>query len=169
MEKKTSGKEHRNSMPHSLIDNDDYQLWLLIHQTRDVINRVRENDVSRHGISTVQGAVLFVIAANGGQATATTISRWLLREQHTVSSTISRMTRDGLVYKVKNPERHGELTVGFTEKGKEAARNLEDIEIIKSLFSVISKEECRQLSNQLKKIRDKALTFLSVEKIAPFP
>jgi DNA-binding MarR family transcriptional regulator len=154
---------------HPLIEDVDYQLWVLIHQTRDVIRRVRENDLSRHGISTVQGAVLFVIIANGGQATATTIAKWLLREQHTVSSTISRMTRDGFVYKIKDPKRHGELTVGLTEKGKEACEKLNDIKIIKELFSDITTEQRQQLFTQLKNIRDKALTYLSVEKSVAFP
>ena len=152
-----------------LFEDLDYQLWVLIQQTRDVVTKVREREMAKHGLTFIQSAVMFVINSNGGQATSANISDWLLREQHTVSSTLSRMTRDGLVYKVKNRARHGELTVGLTEKGKEALKNIENIETIKGLLSVIPEEDRQRLFSQLKSVRDKALTYLSLEKTAPYP
>jgi DNA-binding MarR family transcriptional regulator len=156
-------------MRRKLYKDPDYQLWVLLQQARDAANKVREREVAKYGLTAIQAAVLFVISSNGGQATSTTISDWLLREQHTVSSTLSRMERYGLVKKIKNPAKHGELTVNLTAKGKKACRKIGNIEIIKELLSGIPKENRQQFFSYLKNIRDKALTHLFTEKTTPYP
>lgn len=83
---------------YSFVDQD-YELWVLLHQPRDAVFKAREKELSPYGISTMQAAVLFIILAIGNEATPTEISRWLLREPHSVSNLLSRMEKEGLVTK----------------------------------------------------------------------
>src|SRR3972149_3534581 len=94
-----------------LSEDPNYRLWILLHQTRDVFHKVRKKEVAKYGITATQSAVLFIISANGGQATPTVISNWFLREPHTISSVLTRMEKQGLVSKIRNKERGGELTI----------------------------------------------------------
>ena len=64
----------------------DYELWVILHQTRDAIFKARENELSATGISPMQAAVLFIIKSIKGAVTPAEISRWLYREHHTVSA-----------------------------------------------------------------------------------
>jgi DNA-binding MarR family transcriptional regulator len=147
----------------------DYQLWNLIQQVRHVTFQVRERELAKSGLTAIQSAVIFVISANGGKATSSTISAWLLREQHTVSDTLSRMEKAGLIKKSRNPAKFGELTVYLTQKGKAAASKIENIDLIKDMLSVVPVGERPQLFAHLKNIRDRALSYLVVERSAPYP
>ncbi len=156
-------------METNLWDSPIYQLWVLLHQARDASYKAMEREVAKHGVSAVQSAVLFVISANGGKATSLTISRWLLRELHTTSNILTRMEKIGLITKKKNPAKNGELTVSLTEKGREAYIKTTEIALVNEILSCLSEGERQELSVYLKRVRDKALTFLIEEKSTPYP
>jgi len=55
--------------------DQDYKLWVLLHQTSGMIFEARENAVREYDITTMQAEVLFAIQAIGGEATPTQVSR----------------------------------------------------------------------------------------------
>ena len=79
----------------------DYNLWSLLFQTRRAMLKARAQELAPYNISPRRSGVLHIIQDLGGSATLTDIAWWLLLENHSVSETISRMQRDGLVRKVK--------------------------------------------------------------------
>jgi MarR family transcriptional regulator, organic hydroperoxide resistance regulator len=159
----------RQVMNTNLWDDPVYQLWVVLHQARDASHKARERELAKYGISAVQTVVLFVISANGGKTSATTISNWALRELHTISSILSRMEKMGLITKEKDWTKNGELTVSLTEKGKQAYQKTTDISLINNILCCLSEEERSQLMQYLKKIRDKALPYLVEEKVTAYP
>lgn len=152
-----------------ISEDPNYKLWVLLHQTRDVFHKVREKEVAKYGITAVQSAVLFVISANDGETTPGIISNWLLREPHTISTTLTRMEKQGLVNKIKNRGRGGELTIRLTEKGKQTYIETANIDIIKEMLSCVSEDERELLRSLLKKLRNKGLKYLFSPKNTVYP
>ena len=100
--------------------DQDYRLWVLLHQTRDAVHIARKKELGRFEISTIQAAALFIIQAIGEQATPAEISRWLFRKPHSVSGLLNRMEKEGLVKKTKDLDKKNLVRVTLTEKGRQA-------------------------------------------------
>jgi len=149
--------------------DQDYRLCVLLHQTRDAINRARNKELCRFGISTIQAAVLFIIKAIGEQATPAEISRWLLQEPHSVSGLLSRMEKEGLLKKTKGLDRKNMWRVCLTEKGQNAYRQSIKRESIHTAMSPLSANEHQQFESYLRKVRDQTLRNPVSEKTFPFP
>jgi DNA-binding MarR family transcriptional regulator len=147
----------------------DYELSVLLQQTSDAIVRAWDKELSKHGISSVEAAVLFVVQSVGRRAIPMEISRWLFRMPHTVTALLIRMARKGLIRKTKDLDKKNLVRVSLTEKGKQAYDNSISRESIHKILSVLSKEERRQLSSYLVKLRDRALEELRIDYKPPFP
>jgi len=156
-------------MKSNLSADPDYNLWVLLHQARDAIFRARDKELSQYGITTMQSAVLFIITALGGEATATEISRWLSREPHSVSGLLARMEREGLVRKVKDLVKKSQVNVTLTAKGRQAHSESLKRESLRGIMSCLTEEERQQLVSSLKQLRDKALGSLTKVRKLPFP
>jgi len=134
--------------------------------------RAREKELSKYGITPRQAAVLFivkVINATEGEATPGKVSRWLLRESHTVSRILTRMENEGLVSKTKGSGKKNEINVTLTEKGEQLYKQSLKRESIKEIMSCLSEEERQQLDSSLEKLRNKALQNLETASQVPFP
>ena len=101
-------------------EDEDQDLWFLLTHTRYAIFRAREKELQRYGISPEQVSLLFVVQSMGNKATPASLSRYLLRQPHTVSALVDRMTKRGLVKKVKDMDRKNLVRVAITEKGQKA-------------------------------------------------
>jgi DNA-binding MarR family transcriptional regulator len=160
----------REAMKNYSATDQDYNLWILLAQTRDAILKARQKELDQYGISTSQAAVLFVIQAIGDRATPAEISRWLFREPHSVSTLLSRMEKQGLVRKVKDLDRKNLVRVVITEKGREAYYQSTKRESIRGIMSSLSEEERQQLTSSLRKLRDEALKrAVSLKPPVPSP
>jgi len=147
----------------------DYELWVLLQQASDAVVRARDKELGKHGISSIEAAVLFIVQSIGDRAIPAEISRWLFREQHTVSALLSRMEKKGLIKKTKDLERKNLVRVTLTEKGKQAYENSIPKESIYHIMSTLSDEERRQFSSNLWALRDRAFEELRIEHRPPFP
>ena len=156
-------------MTDHLSENPYYQLWVLLHQTRDALHKVREKEVARYGVTATQSAILFIISALGDKATPSLISRWFLREPHSVSNILSRMEKQGFIKKERNPENLGEVNVSLTEKGRRAYDKTTNIDLIQEILGCLTAEERKELAASLLKLRDEALRHLIELTHVPFP
>ena len=149
--------------------DEDYELWALLTQTRNAIFRARQKALRRYNISSRQCAILFVAQATADKATPAEISRWLIRESHSVSGIISRMEKQGLVRKVHNFYRKNMVRVVLTEKGHEVYSQSTKMECLHRILPALSRDERQLLRSCLLKLRDKALEELGVERKPPYP
>lgn len=138
-------------------------LWMVLHQARDAIFKLREREVKKFGISIPKAEILFTIEAIGYPATPTEISRHLLREFHSISSILSRMEKQGLVKKVNDLNRKNLVRVSMTDKGRQVYHEAAKRETILKILSCLSETEGQQLESSLKKLRDEALKNLGIE------
>jgi DNA-binding MarR family transcriptional regulator len=152
-----------------LSTDQDYNLWVLMRQTRDAMTKAREKELEKYGISSIQAAVLFTVQAIGPEATPAEISRRLVREPHSVSGLLSRMEKQGLVKRVKDLPKRNMVRVVMTEKG-EAAYDLSTKRItMHEIIAVLSEEEKRRLWDDLEKMRDRAMKLAGIGHELPFP
>jgi len=138
-------------------------LWMMLHQARDAIFKLREKELNKFGISTPNAEILFTIETIGYRATPTEISRHLLREFHSVSSILSRMEKQGLLKKVNDLDRKNLVRVCLTDKGRQVYHEAVKRETIVKILSCLSETEGQQLASSLKKLRDAALKDLGIE------
>ena len=150
-------------------EDKDYELWVLLAQAREAMYKARQEELRRYNLSPRQSAVLFIIRAIGDKVTPAEISRWLLRESHSVSEIINRMEKKGLLKKVRDLDRKNLVRIELTEKGSEAYNQAIKRDSIHTIVSALSDEERRQFSSTLKTIRDKALKETGKELRTPFP
>jgi len=148
------------------ITDSDFDIWVLLDQTRDVISKARELELDQYKITRVQATVLFMLMNNNEGVTLTEISKWTLREPHSVSSLINRMEKTGLVKKIKGPEAQ-KTNVVLTNKGRDLYSRTTQ-QSISMIFSSLSSEEKIQLTSHLKKLRIKARNLLGIDYKPPF-
>ncbi len=147
----------------------DYNLWVLLHQTRNAILRIRDKELRQYGISTREASTLFNVQAIGDTATPAEIARWAFREHHTVSALVNRMEKKGLITKTKDVDRKNIWRVSLTEKGQQAYRQSLKRESIHAVMSSLTENERQQLETYLRKVRDQALKLRVSEPTLPFP
>ena len=155
-------------MPDTSLANQEYRLWVRLHQARDAIYKAREKALKQFGISTMESAVLFSVKAIGSRATPAEISRWIFREPHSVVGILNRMERKGLVRRAKDLDKKNQTRVMITEKGQQAYYQAAKIKSVSKIMSTISGEERQQLRSCLQKLRAAELKELGVECELPF-
>ena len=147
----------------------DYYLWVLFSQTRDAIVKVRERELHAQRISERHAQILFIVNLIGKNATPAKISRWLLREPHSISEIIDRMEKQGLLKKVKDLARKNQVRIEVTEKGRKMyersfiPKNLIDI------LSVLKEKERKQFIASLLKLRRQAIKHVGARYEVPLP
>lgn len=157
-------------MTNRLSSDEDYEIWVLLSQVRDIISKARKNELRPLGITTRQAAALFVIEAIGNEVTATEMSRWLRREHHSVSGLLSRMEKKGLISRSKDSPSKNLARVTLTEKGRQAYYYQSTQRAsISNTMGILSQEERQQLSSLLKKLRSEGLQLLAEDLKPPFP
>ena len=159
----------RRVMTNSSSVDKDFTLWVLLRQAKDMVFKATQKQLSQYGISPEQAGVLSIVQFLDNKATPAEISRWLLRESHTVSGILSRMEKKGLIRKTKDLDRKNLVRVTLTEKGQQAYLQSTKIESIGQIMSCLSEEERQQLSSCLKILRERALKVLGIDQEPPFP
>jgi DNA-binding MarR family transcriptional regulator len=141
------------------LDEDD-KLYHLFARARYLTFRARERELQRYNLTPEQSQVLFVVQALGEKATPIAISRLLLRQPHSVSSILSRMTEKGLLAKANDLERKNYVHVTITDKGKEAYELTTKRGPIRRIMGSLTKQERKNFRSHLEKILGKAVTEL---------
>ena len=149
--------------------SEDFRLWVLLRRTRRAIHKARERELRKADISTINFGVLSVIQAIGNRPTLAEISRWLLRESHSISELIGRMEKGGLVRRVRDLEKKNLVRIEITEKGQQVYNRSAKRTVIHRIMSSLSEEEQRQLDSCLNKLRDRAYKELGLDKKPPWP
>jgi len=153
----------------NITRNEVYEIWVLLHQTRDAIATARENELKETGISMIQAAVLFIVNAIPGPATPNEIARWIFRTPQTVHVVLKQMEKQGLVRRRKNLKRKNLVHISLTKKGEKAlAESQEKLGVIGEILSCLPKEERSQFYTSLGKLRASAFTKIKTEGL-PFP
>ena len=111
-------------MKNQFLDDKDHNLWIFLHQVRDIIFRAREKELRQYGITPIQGGVLLILTVLGGKSSPSEIGKLMVRKPHTISGFISRMEKNGLVNTGYDESNKGRVIVTITQKGKQTYKEL---------------------------------------------
>jgi DNA-binding MarR family transcriptional regulator len=144
--------------------DEDHDLWMLLTHTRYAIYRSREKELHRFGVSPEQVGVLFIVQALDNKATPSEISRFILRQPHTVSALIERMAEKGFVKKMHDLERKNLVRVSLTEKGKKVYEYSTKRGPIHRIMNVLTAPERTQLRKLLQKLHAQARKEIGLDR-----
>ena len=156
-------------MKESASPDKPYELWVLLAQARESMFKARKKELHRQGLHPRQAAVLHTIYFLGDSATPAEISRWLLREPHTISVLLNKLEEQGLVKKARDLDRKNVIRVSLTERGCEAHHKTLKRNSMHKIISCLSEEEQRQLWSYLERLRARALKYIGANFKPPFP
>ncbi|MBI4330398.1 MAG: winged helix DNA-binding protein [Chloroflexi bacterium] len=163
----------RTDKQSGLLDDDDYNLWVLLMHTRDTLAAYRKKELSKCGLSAIESIVLFivqVIEQNGAaDPTPSEISRWLFRKPNSISTLVARMEKKGLVRRVNDLDKKNLVRIALTEKGYEAYRQSARRVNIRKSLRVLPAERRQELQSALSVIWEHALKNLGMAQRPPFP
>ncbi len=145
-------------------EDEDQDLWLLLTHARYAVFRAREKELQRYGVSPEQVGLLFVVQALGNKATPAALSRYILRQPHTVSALVDRMARRGLVKKVKDLDRKNLVRVVMTEKGQKTYELSTKRGPIHRILNTLSPEERKSFKDYLERILAKARKEIGMDR-----
>ncbi|MEL7563002.1 MarR family transcriptional regulator [Dehalogenimonas sp. 4OHTPN] len=132
----------------------DADLIFSLFRARQSIYRLSEKEVAKHGVTLEQATVMRLIKAKN-DISIDEICRIMIREHHTISSLIRRMSRKNLVT-IKKGER-GRIKLALSDKGIEILERVEASRYREGFISMLNVEEKQQLSGYLRRITDAAL------------
>ena len=135
--------------------DQDYNLWVLLNQTSDLILKARRKELGQYGILPVQAALLSVVKAIGHKAGLVDISQRLFREPNSVTCLVNRMEKAGLVRKSKGLGRK-KIRVTLTKKGEQAYHQSIRQRSIRQIMASLSEVERQQLASSLQTLWDEA-------------
>jgi DNA-binding MarR family transcriptional regulator len=147
----------------------DHDLWMLMTHTRYAIYRAREKELLRYNVSPEQVGVLFIVQALGNRATPSEISRFIMRQPHTVSALIERMAEKGLVQKVHDLDRKNLVRVSLTEKGKKVYDISTRRGPIHRIMGSLSAAERTNFQKTLQKLQAQARKEIGLDREKFFP
>ena len=156
-------------MKTTVVNDQDYELWVLLHQVSDAITKAREEELRQYNISMIQAGVLFIVKNAKAPVTPAEISRWLFREPHTVSGLLNRMQKQGLIKKTKDLDRKNLIRVTLTDKGEKAYQKSRQMKVVPKILNRLSQKERDAFRSQLEKLRTKSLNEIGMKRKLPFP
>jgi DNA-binding MarR family transcriptional regulator len=146
-------------------DDVTFQLWRFLNHTAFVINRSRQKELARYGLTPEQAHVLDILHQSHGAATIQDIVKITLRQHHSISTLVGRMAAQGLVKKVRSASDARKYNVTITAKGRALYRTMTR-DSIKEIFSCLSAGERAGLDKGLKKLMFKAFQALDKNNIS---
>jgi len=160
-------KESNDRKP--LPGNKQYLLWGLLSLTQRAIIKARDRELMKCGISTEQSAILNITMALDHKPTPTELSKYLIRERHSVSETVNKMIKVGLLKRTRDSKRKNMFRLSLTDKGLQAYQCSRNRESIYWIMSALSEEEGLQLESSLNELLNRALIRLGINDRIPLP
>ena len=145
------------------FNNPEHNLWVLCHQTYNIVSKCEDKAYAEGGLTSQQMGVLMAIKHIQGPATPTEVARRLDRSTNNISMITDRMEKSGLLRKRRDAKDRRTLRLSITRKGEESFEQAlkPGWELAKNVLSGFTKEEIQTLSGLLERMREKAYQYLS--------
>lgn len=150
-----------------VTEREYFYIWTLVRNLSHLLGKARDRELSQYGITVTQSGVLYMIKALGERATPGNIARVLFREPTTVSNTLIRMEKEGLIERTKGSRRKNRVLIALTEAGERAYQDSTQRESITRIMSQLSEERCRQIMFCLGELRVVVMHDLGLSPQSP--
>jgi len=101
------------------FENLFMRVWLLLHQTNNLVLKCEDQVFTKFGLNTEQHAVLMAIKYIDDPVTPTGVAQWLDRNTNSISLIVERMVKAGLVRRIRDLRDRRSVRLVITSNGKE--------------------------------------------------
>lgn len=143
-------------MTHSIPTSADELLWEKIFVTCVTLQRARELELARVGLTMAQAGVLYHLKIAKEPMTPMKLSRLMHKAPHTVGALVTRMEADGLIKTEKDLERKNWVRVSLTRKGEEAFDRQITQRLARNITSCLTNKEKDAIALACKKLHTRA-------------
>jgi len=148
--------------------NENEKTWVRLFRAHTVLERAREMELSRVGITLPQAAVLYFLGTARETLTPTKLARLTYKEPHTASGLLNRMEEQGLIKKTKDLKRKNLVRVSLTKKGGEIFKRLLSERVVINITSCLSKKELDTLNELTDKLFERTIELLREMQPNPY-
>ena len=150
----------------SLESINDAYLWGLLKHSTAIISRARELELAHYKITMEQMSILHALLINDGSAAIDEIAAIIVRQHNSVSTIVSRMSKQGLVKKEKLPHEK-KYRVQITDKARKIVVSM-PWKSIEMIFAGLSLNEKKQLATYLEQLVSAGHNILGHNNNLPF-
>ena len=148
--------------------NENEKTWVRLFRAYTVLERAREMELFRVGVTLPQAAVLYFLGTARETLTPTKLARLNYKEPHTISGLLNRMEEQGLIKKTKDLKRKNLVRVSLTKKGEELSRRLLSERVVINITSCLSKKELDTLNELTDKLFERTIELLREMQPNPY-
>jgi len=149
-------------MPAKIKEPESFYLWALIRNISHLMGRARDRELAQYGLTVTQSAILSAVKRLGAAATPGSIAQFLYRESTTISNTLIRMEKQGLVNRTRDQMRRREVRITLTEQGEAALHEAGGRDIIYRALAGLTDEDSQEMIAKLEPLRDMLLSELGL-------
>jgi DNA-binding MarR family transcriptional regulator len=143
-----------------------HDLWSLLDRAHFAICRLRGLELAQFGLTIEQSSILYILNNRGGCATTGELEDITMRQHHSISSLMGRMTKMGLIKREKGGKGK-RFNIVTSEDGQDLSRKA-PINSLKMTFSCLTAREKWQLASILSSLLDRARDLLGISYRPPF-
>jgi len=143
-------------------------MWVRLFATATVVQRARELELAKVGITPIQAGVLMILKTATRPVTPTQLARTLYREPHSMSALLQRMEKQGLIERTKDLEQRNLVRISITRKGEQTFKRQWAAKVTTSITSCLSDEEMEVLGTSLEKLRARAVEIIREMQPTPY-
>lgn len=136
MNERTIGENHSN--------DNDYQLWIMLDHLRYMIFKSRKKELTQYNITPQQAHILYILQRSGDSITIDEMVESTQHQHHSISTLVDRMTKKGLVSKIRIPGKGRRLNIVITEKGQDLLKVMTR-DCLRKIFSCLSEEDKQEM------------------------
>ncbi|MBM4444331.1 MAG: MarR family transcriptional regulator [Chloroflexi bacterium] len=144
------------------------RMWVRLFATATVVQRARELELAKVGITPIQAGVLMILKTATRPVTPTQLARTLYREPHSMSALLQRMEKQGLIERTKDLEQRNLVRISITRKGEQTFKRQWAAKVTTSITSCLSDEEMEVLGTSLEKLRARAVEIIREMQPTPY-
>lgn len=133
----------------------DYSLYALFGITRRAILRAIAKELHPYGVSPRQSALMSMIEVLGDESTPSQIAWWLLLEVHSVSESLTRLEKRGLIRRIKKEK--GRVVVEMTDEGQQLHQKSNKRDSLHRIMSSLTAEQRKELNDLMQILRNAAV------------
>ncbi len=141
----------------------DYLLWSRLDSARFAVSRLRELELAPFGLSVEQATIMRVLHDHADSLTFRDLEDATLRQHHSVSTLVNRMTKMGLT-RIEAKPRRERYRISITSKGKNLLAGIRTMSVDMA-FSSLAISEKRELRIFLLSIYRKARALLGASDL----
>ena len=159
-------EDRDNTQDATAYSQQALELSILLARTWSALTRMQALELAPYNVTPEQASVLHILTSVGGVATYNRIARLAVRQYRSMASLINRMALMGLVK--KNPvASKNKYEVSLTEQGTRLYNSLPSTAAT-TLFSCLSPQQLRDLSESLQILLDHGCLLLGLDYISPY-